>query len=65
MDLKLINKVALVLASSKGLGKAIATTLLQEGATVIIASRNAEELNKTAAEIRQLCIGSCRCPKPY
>jgi 3-oxoacyl-[acyl-carrier protein] reductase len=57
MDLKLINKVALVLASSKGLGKAIATTLLQEGATVIIASRNAEELNKTAAEIRQLTGG--------
>jgi 3-oxoacyl-[acyl-carrier protein] reductase len=51
MDLKLTNKIALVLASSKGLGKAIATTLAQEGATVIIASRNAEELHKTAAEI--------------
>ena len=51
MDLKLNNKVALVLASSKGLGKAIANTLAQEGATVIIASRSAEELNKTADEI--------------
>lgn len=57
MDLKLNNKVALVLASSKGLGKAIATTLSQEGATVIIASRNVEELNKTAAEIKQLTGG--------
>ncbi len=54
MDLKLTNKVAVVLASSKGLGKAIATTLAQEGAIVIIASRNEEKLNKAAAEIRQL-----------
>lgn len=51
MDLKLNNKVALILASSKGLGKAIATTLAHEGAIVIIASRNADELSKTAAEI--------------
>ncbi len=53
MDLQLNNKVALVLAASKGLGKAIATTLAAEGATVIIASRNAEELNRTAAIIEQ------------
>ena len=53
MDLHLTNKVALVLASSKGLGKAIATALAAEGASVIIASRNAEELNKTASEIQQ------------
>lgn len=53
MDLKLNRKVAVVLASSKGLGKAIATTLAQEGAIVIIASRNADELNTTATEIQQ------------
>jgi 3-oxoacyl-[acyl-carrier protein] reductase len=53
MDLKLTNKVAIVLAASKGLGRAIATTLSAEGAKVIIGSRNVAELNKTAAEIQQ------------
>ncbi|OOQ58636.1 SDR family NAD(P)-dependent oxidoreductase [Mucilaginibacter pedocola] len=51
MDLKLQNKVALVFAASKGLGKAIALTLSAEGATVVIGSRNKAELDKTAAEI--------------
>jgi 3-oxoacyl-[acyl-carrier protein] reductase len=54
MDLKLNNKVAIVLAASKGLGRAIATTLSAEGAKVIIGSRNEKELNKTADEIHQL-----------
>ena len=54
MDLKLTNKAAIVLAASKGLGKAIATTLSAEGAKVIIGSRDKAELESTAAEIRQL-----------
>jgi 3-oxoacyl-[acyl-carrier protein] reductase len=54
MNLNLTGKVAIVLASSKGLGKAIATTLAQEGATVVIASRNIDELNQTASEITKL-----------
>ncbi|MDB5128594.1 SDR family oxidoreductase [Mucilaginibacter sp.] len=53
MDLKLNNKVAIVLAASKGLGKAIAMALSAEGAKVIIGSRDEEALNKTAAEIKQ------------
>lgn len=51
MDLKLNNKVALVLAASKGLGRAVAMALSAEGARVIIGSRNKYELKKTAAEI--------------
>ncbi|WP_374951810.1 SDR family oxidoreductase [Mucilaginibacter sp.] len=51
MDLKLTGKVAVVLAASKGLGKAVAMALSQEGANVIIGSRDEEELKKTAAEI--------------
>src|SRR4051812_16850450 len=52
MDLKLNNKVAIVLAASKGLGKAIALGLSQEGAKVIIGSRDADELDKAASEIK-------------
>jgi 3-oxoacyl-[acyl-carrier protein] reductase len=54
MDLKLTNKVAIVLAASKGLGKAIATALSAEGAKVVIGSRDEKELKKTASEIQQL-----------
>ncbi|RFZ81758.1 SDR family oxidoreductase [Mucilaginibacter terrenus] len=54
MDLKLTGKVALVLAASKGLGKAIAQTLAAEGAKVIIGSRDKTELDKVAAEISAL-----------
>jgi 3-oxoacyl-[acyl-carrier protein] reductase len=54
MDLKLTNKVAIVLAASKGLGKAVAMALSGEGAKVIIGSRNEVELNKTALEIQKL-----------
>lgn len=53
MDLKLKDKVALVLAASKGLGRASALALSAEGAKVAICSRNIEELKKTAAEIHQ------------
>ncbi|BAU53483.1 SDR family oxidoreductase [Mucilaginibacter gotjawali] len=51
MDLNLNNKVAIVLAASKGLGKAIAAALSAEGVKVIIGSRDAGELERTAKEI--------------
>jgi len=51
MNLHLSDKVAIVLAASKGLGKAIAATLSAEGAKVIIGSRDKYELGKTATEI--------------
>lgn len=57
MDLGLKNKSALVMASSQGLGKAIAERLVKEGANVVIASRNEEQLDKTAAELRTLGEG--------
>src|SRR5580693_4511964 len=54
MDLKLKGKVALVLAASKGLGRASAMALAGEGATVVIGARNRDNLDKTAEEIRSL-----------
>ena len=53
MDLGLKDKVAVIGASSKGLGRAIAFGLAEEGAKVTICARNEEPLNATAAEIRE------------
>ena len=52
MDLGLKNKIAVVGASSKGLGRAIALGLAQEGAKVAICARDNETLTATAAAIR-------------
>jgi len=54
MNLHLQSKIALVTASSKGLGKAAAMSLAKEGATVIICSRDKRQIEKTADEIRNL-----------
>ncbi|MCE2457760.1 MAG: SDR family NAD(P)-dependent oxidoreductase [Dehalococcoidia bacterium] len=47
----LTDKLALVAGGSRGIGKAIALDLAREGADVAIAARNAEQLERTAAEI--------------
>jgi len=49
MDLGLDGKVALVTASSKGLGRASAAALSQEGARVVLCARNEETLKEAAA----------------
>jgi len=55
MDLGLKDKVALVAASSRGIGKATALSLAREGAKVVICSRNIDALNKAAMEIKNAC----------
>jgi len=52
MDLGLKGKIAVVAASSKGLGKATAQTLAREGALVTVNGREAATLKATADEIR-------------
>jgi 3-oxoacyl-[acyl-carrier protein] reductase len=52
VDLGLGGKVALVAASSKGLGKASALALVGEGARVTICARSEQELAAAAEEIR-------------
>ena len=51
MELDLKDEVALVAAASKGLGKAVAMGLAQEGTRVTICARGAGTLNATAQEI--------------
>lgn len=47
----LAQKVAIVTGASRGIGRAIALRLGKEGAKVVLTARNAEDLNKVAAEI--------------
>ena len=52
MDLGLQGRVAIVGGASRGLGRACAMGLAEEGARVAISSRSAEPLEATAQEIR-------------
>ncbi len=51
MNLGLENRVALVMGASRGIGRAIAAALANEGAKVAIASRSAEKLEEAREEI--------------
>ncbi|WLR51526.1 SDR family oxidoreductase [Bacillus tianshenii] len=70
MELGLAGKTALVMASSKGLGKAIATKFAEEGANVMITSRSEETLQQTSQEIkkktgRDVSYQVCNLTNPY
>lgn len=51
MDLQLSGKLALVTASTGGIGREIARTLAREGATVIVNGRSAASVNAAIADI--------------
>ena len=53
MDLGLKDRVAIVGGGSKGLGRACADSLAQEGANIVICSRNAKELDRAVREINE------------
>jgi len=53
LDLGLKGKVAVVTASSRGLGRAVAMELAAEGARLAICSRDAERIRTTAEELKR------------
>jgi 3-oxoacyl-[acyl-carrier protein] reductase len=53
MDLGIAGRVALVTASSKGLGRGAALALAEEGCKVVICARGEEALAKTANDIAE------------
>ncbi len=52
MDLELAGKVALVPASSQGLGRAVALALGREGASVAMCSRDQQSIEAAAKDVR-------------
>ena len=53
MDLQLTQKRVFISGSTKGIGKAIATTLAAEGATVMINGRSQDSVHEALKEIRK------------
>lgn len=60
MDLGIKDRVALVTASSRGLGKAVALQISREGAKVMICARGEERLHQTRDDIASETGGEVR-----
>src|SRR3954454_6312410 len=52
MDLELNGKRAIVTGGSRGIGKAVARSLADEGCDVVVAARTIDTLEEAAAELR-------------
>ena len=58
MDLGLKDKVALVAAASRGLGRAVAEELAAEGASLVLCARDPGTLAETGAAIADATVKS-------
>lgn len=56
MDLNLARKRAVVTGGTRGIGRAIAERLVQEGCSVGICARNGDEVARAVAEIQKLAV---------
>jgi len=56
MDLKLTGKVAIVTGASRGIGRAIATTLAAEGMKLSLAARSKDQLEDLAKSLKTDCL---------
>ena len=63
MNLQLAGKKALITGSSRGIGKAVARQLAQEGVNCVISAIDEEKLKQTARELNQ-GTGSALYPVP-
>ena len=52
--MKLQNKVAIITGGGRGLGRSIALLFGKEGAKVVLAARNRDEIEHVATELRVL-----------
>jgi 3-oxoacyl-[acyl-carrier protein] reductase len=64
MDLGLKDCRAFITGASKGLGKACAKSLADEGARVFVCSRDAEQIKRAAAEIRAIGCSAADVSRP-
>ena len=58
MSMKLQGKVALIPGGTSGIGEQIAYAYAKEGATVVVASRSKEKVDRVAAEINKIGKGA-------
>ena len=61
-EFDLEGKVAIVTGAGRGIGKAIALTMAKAGADIVASARTAEQIEQTAAEVRQLGRRSLSIP---